>query len=1366
MKKVFLAIVFIFLLIHSFYAQEMQFKHITSEDGLLSNHVDAIVQDSDGFMWFGTMRGLCRYDGYTFLNFTHSITDSLSLSNNNITSIVEDKDKNLWIGTLNGLNMIERETYQVRRLDSVLKDFKKPLHIHSLMIDDEDKLWIGTNYSGLLMLNLNTFEIINYRHSDQDTSSIISNTVFSVVRRNERDLLIATNNGLDLFDPSTQTFKHILPDYDVRSLSYYPDSSVFVGIMARGNYYYKLSPDNQLEKKQLPVEFSSKQLLFMADSDGNQWTSIRDNGLIFHDDSKNIDHKLLYDKSNETGINSNAILSFYEDRLGNIWIGTFDAGINVWEKGSKGFIHVKDNNLPSGLQNNRVRSMYVDSDGDIWIGTKVNGSLGKFDRDKLTFTHYRHDPNDPHSLSNDFIFCITEDRPGYLWVGTNNGLNLFEKSTGKTKQVLKEHVNPDMITPDKIRSESIKDLLKDGDSLYIGHAQGMDIYDTKRKTFIHFTQSDEPNSLTDRRVNVIFRDSQDYIWIGTMNGLNRFNKKNGEMRQYLSDPTDSTSISESIIQCIHEDKNGNLWIGTSLGINLFNREDNSFTSFTTQDGLPANSISGILEDDHGNLWISTNKGLSKFNPSDTTFINYNVYDGLQANEFGSHAFCKTKNGEMLFGGNNGFNIFHPDSITENTNIPNVVLTNFKLNNKDVPVNSPGSPLKKHITRTEEITLTHKQSVMTFEYVALNFTSPENNQYAYMMEGFEDEWNYVGSRKGATYTNLDPGDYIFRVKGSNNDGLWNEEGVSLKIEVLPAPWKTWWAYLIYCVILLSMFWAWIKYYTKMVKDEKEHELDQQKLQFFVNVSHEFRTPLTLILNPIDRIISSYRDPEEVKDSAITIQRSARRLLSLVNQLLDFRKLELGKESMQMVKTDIIKFTKDIYILFKDLANEKEIQFQFLSPQKRLTALFDVDKFEKIITNLLSNAIKFTDPGGSVTLFISKTKQSALLKKDKIKEVLEIRVIDTGKGFKKKQLPSVFDRFLHVDNPRTGTGIGLNYTKYLVELHGGIIKVESEYQKGSTFIIHLPLEYRAKKFHQSTIKLEDISDVKPNMNSIHALDYEIATGNHVTRTETRYAYEDTENENRPLILIVEDKRELRIHLKKELEQTYKIREASNGAKGLEIVNKYYPDVIISDVMMPKMDGFEMCTMIKSEVETCHIPIILLTARALDVDMAKGYKTGADAYIPKPFSMDVLKARIINLLESRKRLRNKFTSIGGLLPSSEITSNTLDEAFLDNITTIVLKNISNPDFNQDRLLQELGCSKSHLYRKINVLTGTSPSIFIRTIRLKYASELLIKGNKSIKEIAYLAGFNSATYFGTTFRELYGVAPVEYADHVISNS
>jgi len=814
---------------------------------------------------------------------------------------------------------------------------------------------------------------------------------------------------------------------------------------------------------------------------------------------------------------------------------------------------------------------------------------------------------------------------------------------------------------------------------------------------------------------------------------------------------DSNSISSNIIQCIHEDQNQKLWIGTIMGLNLMNRETNTFTSFSTQDGLPGNSINAIQEDEEGNLWISTNNGIAKFNTQNFTSKNYTKEDGLQGNEFSSYVSCKTKEGEILFGGDNGFTIFKPQDIQDNKTLPKVVITDFKLFNQPVVINGEGSPLTQHISQTKEITLTHKQSVFSFEFVALSNVSPEKNHYAYMLEGFDDDWNEVGKKRDASYTNLNAGTYYFKVRASNNDGFLSEEGAQLKITILPPPWLSWWAYSFYVLLIIGLLLSVWLYTIKRIKEGEEHKKNEQNLRFFMNVSHEFRTPLTLILHPLNKLLSF--DNPEVQAAAKTIQLSSSKLLNLVNQLLDYRRMDLGKRPLKAVKTDIVAFTKNIFTLFTGLGEVKNIKFRFVCQAPEIEVWFDVDKYEKILNNLLSNAIKFTPAGGEVEVSIAK-----LTSKGHTNEV-EIRVKDSGIGLDAKQAKHVFERFYSDDKSKTGTGIGLNYTKSLVELHKGKIFVESTLSVGSTFIVRLPLGASHLKKRKSDDEVFNLDNFQHQMHQLDALKYDIQT----TDEEDVHISEGEESTNRrkskkPLLLIVEDNKKLRTQLREQLARTYTVSEAINGLKGWEMALKTIPDLIISDVMMPEMDGIELCQKLKNTSRTSHIPVILLTAQSTDSHKIQGYDSGADQYISKPFNYEVLESRIKSLLIQRKRLHNIFRKQIEVTPS-DITATTIDEQMIQKALDFVEKHISNSELSVEDLSAELQVTRGHLYRKLMSITGKSPSDFIRSIRLKRAAQLLRSSRLTVSEIAYKVGFSNPKYFSKCFKVEFDLTPSKYA-------
>ncbi|MDP4209368.1 MAG: two-component regulator propeller domain-containing protein [Bacteroidota bacterium] len=1357
---------FILLIIATFttsvFAQQNgYFKHITYEEGLPSNYVEAIIQDHDGFVWIGSSEGLCRYDGYSFLNLINSPSDSTSLIDNGITCLVEDKNHNLWVGTRRGITYLDLNTYKFKRYSTKFKDGIGTNYITSMCLIDEKRMFVGTMLKGAYIFNLETGKITRFTSDPEKNNTLADNRINFVIKDRKQNIWLATEKGLDKLMPTTSKIIHILKGERIQNLSLDTEGN----IAATTDYFlYTINPvsNNVVNQERFISESQYKLRQTFFDSNGGRWIAVTGQGLLFTKKGDKTITRFVYDKYAQDGLSTKSPMTIYEDHIGNIWIGTFDGGVNVLDKYRKPFVRVNCNFLSNGLQSNHVRCIYQDRDGEIWIGTKSDGMLSRFDRKTCTFTHYKHNPSDPYSLNDDAVFSIVDAKPGYLWIGTSSGgLNLFEKRTGKFVALKHSDQNPQGLL-----SNVIMTLLNDKEgNLWIGHNNaGIDVYNATKKIFTHYVSSSNPRSLTDNRIRVVYMDSGGDIWVGTMAGLNRYDRNTHTFERYVNSSSDKASISDNYILSIYEDKNRNLWVGTPNGLNLMDRNKKTFIVFNKKNGFPANSARGILDDKKGNLWISTDKGIVWFDPKKKIFRVFTKDDGLLSNELALYTQFKTKNGEMFFGSEHGFNIFDPEKITDNRNFPNVVLTNFLLFNQVITGDSANSPLKNHISRTKELTLNYKQSVFTLEFAALNFTSSEKNQYAYKMEGFDKDWNYIGNKRSATYTNLPAGKYIFRVKASNNDGVWNETGTSLVINILPPPWKTWWAYCIYLGVLIYGFGLLRNFSVKRIHEKKERELDQLKLSLFVNVSHEFRTPLTLMLHPLDKIQQT-DNLDEIRNSAHTVQQSAWKLLNLVNQLLDFRKIDLGKSLLRVKKVDIVHLSEQSSRIFEDLAQTKNISLSFVSSQPELQLWVDVDKYEKILTNLLSNALKFTNNGGQITVSITKVakeKPQNILrfwKAGGIVDYAEVRVTDTGIGLTREEVNSIFERFYQVDQSKPGTGIGLNYVKSLVELHEGEILIESEYQKGSTFIVRLPLGDRILKM--GNVKV--VSDLEQGYGLSHltkeALLYDL--GN-IDQYPIEFADESVEKTpSKQVVLVVEDNKTLRKQICEELESLYLVKEAINGLDGLEKTRKYIPDLIVSDIMMPEMDGIEMCRQIKSSLDVCHIPIIMLTAKGAMENKIEGFETGADEYLSKPFNMQLLKVRISNLIRSRLQLREKYSASKVLAPAREFTTNNLDEVFLEKATKIVIENVEDPDFSISQLREKLGMSKTNLFTKLQVITGQNPSAFVRTIRLKYAAELLLQKDSTIKDVCYRCGFNSSTYFIRSFKEQYGYTPGEYIEN-----
>jgi signal transduction histidine kinase/ligand-binding sensor domain-containing protein/CheY-like chemotaxis protein/AraC-like DNA-binding protein len=1392
MKKIAISVLFL-LLCSLVYAQHtnLKFENLSTIDGLSSSTCVEIFQDSDGFLWFGTIDGLNKYDGYDFTVYRSVINDPYSISSNRISTIAGDKQGRLWIGTSNGLNVFDKNTEKFFRINtnpdnpnSISSDL-----IYGLLFDEaKNTLWIATKrgvsklaLDGIDLSHPEDLKFIRYANNKSDPETLDNNEATSILKDNEHTIWVGTaGKSLNRYDPKTDKFKRVpITISNPYEMDHIPK---VILIDHEGDFWIGNNLSGLIVWDRQKNTFSVRSLLTKSvpvfqiyqDKKGMIWFATDGHGIYFLDKTKGIVDHIVHNPSDPFSISNNQPSRILEDKSGIIWIATYNTGVNklALSKSAFGhFFHQPGN--PNSLSHKIAQSIIEDNAGRIWIGTD-GGGLNLFDEKTNSFTHFKNVPGDPTSLSGDKIVYVCEGHDA-IWICTwDGGLNKLNPATKKFTRYKHNAADPFSIRQNSVWC-AVEDKLH---RLWIGtQSAGLNLFDPATQRFYQYANNpQDPGSLVNNFVVSLFIDSKNRLFAGTGTGLSMvdLNAMQSTFPEKLSFRNfKEKSLLGNRINYITEDRSGNIWVGSDLGLNKLSGSLKLLATYTTIDGLPNNLITAIKEDDLGNLWLTTKSGLSRLDPLTSKFQNFNTHDGLQGMEFQSKSIDKAKDGRILIGGINGFNIFHPERILADSAKPPLLLTDFKIFHKSVKAYDTINKrviLKESIFKTKAITLRYDEDYISFEFLALSYDNPEKNRYAYRMAGLDKDWNYVGNKRSASYSNLAPGDYTFEVMASN-DGTWDDNRIALAISILPPPWKTWWAYSLYTIIIAVLVWTGMRYYTRRVREEKEHELDQMKLMFFINVSHEFRTPLTLILNPIDKILSAFANPEEVKASALTIQRSARRLLNLVNQLLDFRKTDLGKAPLETVHADIVQFSRDIFLLFNDLAEVKKIDFRFESNTEALKTWFDPDKIEKILTNLLSNAIKFTDQNGVVVLSVNKVSQPekknlrGIVSARNVKEYVELKVSDSGIGLKKEQLKHVFERFFHVDNSKTGTGIGLHFTKTLVELHHGEITVDSEYGKGSTFTVSIPLH--EKRNRPGKDQASSLDKHNFDANAIKAIEYELAINGGVD--EEAVPEGNTENgvERKPVVLIVEDNKELRVHLKNELRNHFKVREAVNGVDGFEKILKYYPDIVISDIMMPEMDGFELCRKVKTEIETCHIPVVLLTARSLEEDKIEGYKTGADEYLPKPFNIHVLKARLKNLLESRQRLKEKFMSTGGVLVAKEVTTNTLDEAFLEKVTKVIIENISDPDFSLENLLEKVGISRSHFFRKINSLTGQNPSNFIRTVRLKYAAGLLLQKQHSIKEISYMAGFNSSAYFSKTFRELFGKTPQQYIeDHLPEKS
>ena len=1210
-------ILFLLLLVQFLYSQSsnIAYKHLSVEQGLSYGFVSCILQDSKGFIWISTQDGLNKYDGYKFTIYRHNPEDLNSLSSHRIWTIHEDKSGEIWIGTLGGgLNKFDQDKEQFISYMHNPNDLNSLSHnsVISIFEDNSGNLWVGTVNGGLNKFNPKNKQFVRYMHDPDNSNSLSNNFVTSISGTNSNIIWIGTwGGGLNKFNPSTEQFTNYLHSPNnpnslssniIFSILNDRSGVLWIGSWGGGLNRFNLHTEqftSYQHNPKNPKSLSNNDVWYIyEDSPGLLWIGTG-GGLNKLNLNQGEFIRYQHNSNDPNSLSHNEIKGIFRDKSGVLWIGTNGGGLNKFGPGKERFTHYRHiPNNSNSLNNNNVWPIYEDKSGVLWIGT-IGGGLNKFDRKTQQFTHYLNDCDDSNSLSHNSVMSIFEDRTGILWIGTvNGGLNKFDHENMNFTHYVNDFKNPNSLSHNFV-TEIYED---NSNTLWIGTwGGGLNKLDRSKEEFTHYKY--DPNnslSLADNIIWSIYEDRLGMLWIGTeTGGLNKLDRGKEEFKHYKQDTNNPHSLSSNTVYSIYEDNSGNLWIGTSSGLNILDRKTEQFTHYTVKDGLPNNMINGILEDKNGNLWLSTNKGLSRFNPKTKIFRNYNALDGLQSDEFHFHANFKAKNGEMFFGGINGFNGFYPDSIKDNPHVPPVVLTDFQIFNKSI---RPGakSPLKKSILVTDKIVLSSDQSVFSFEFAALDYREPTKNKYAYQMEGVDPEWVFTdASRRFATYTNLDPGKYIFRVKGSNNDGIWNEEGTSLRIMVTPPWWRTNWAYVLYLVVfgsLVFMIWQFqmnrlkIKHELELehVHAEKLEEVDRMKSRFFANISHEFRTPLTLIQGPVRQILSG-EFSGNLKEQCKMILRNSGRLLELINQLLDLSKLESGQIELQVAKTDISQMIKGLVQSFSTLAGRKKITLKPNIKDKSISGYIDRDKLEKIVNNLFSNALKFTPEGGEVEVALSLRgvhqngddvaipKKIASLnssaRNDDDNGFIQISISNTGVGIPADQLDKIFDRFYQLNESgnqgHMGSGIGLALTKELVEAHHGEIQVQSNYNekqppespfsKGdlflTTFTVILPV---AKEIYSNDEIVGTDNETSPLEKGGRGLSNEVDTTISLLQKEEHPPQSlpkgRSAHRRDSLLLIVEDNPDVTSYICSFMEKDYQILAAENGVLGLKTAVRF--------------------------------------------------------------------------------------------------------------------------------------------------------------------------------------------------------------------
>ncbi len=1381
-------------------SQQIYFDHITTEDGLSQSDINSIYQDREGFMWFGTHDGLNKYDGYNFSVFKPDKDQPGNISSNLIFAITGDNDGNLWIGTTgSGLNFFDRSSGKFTNYKHE-KGNKQSLsndYVNSLYIDKKNRLWIGT-IKGLNMIDLTkkNDSIIFQRFSlEQEslTPSWEGNSINVVYQDSSDQLWVGGKGGLYKLSRDNQGDRYFklvndqigLPGVSVQSITEDKSGKLLVGTV-RGLYCQ--SKNNELSGLQKISNLPAVEVL--VDNQNNIWCGTY-YGLQYYDNQPTSDLPVLkdifkYDLQNPNSITKNVIKSLFLDKTGIVWVGTNGGGINKFDPERKQFKQVRKTVDPNSLSYDKIRSMYEDSNGYVWIGTE-GGGLNMLSSDANNGQYNEFVNFDRISKA----FAITEVQnkgKKTLFIGVENVPGLLSLDITNTNTIDQSKAKPiEDVT------SSVFALLEDYDkNLWIGTYGGGIFRWLKNKNAEGYIKDvilehpSNPNSLSSNIIRNVFQDRNKNLWFATANGLCKLTpeeatKEYPEFKVYKNIPNDPTSLSHNYILEIYESKAGDLWIGTfGGGLNKYipssDGLEEKFISYTEKNGLPNNVIKGILEDEKGNLWLSTNKGLSQFSPNTEYFKNYDANDGLQDNEFQELACLHRNNGEMLFGGINGFNAFYPENIKENTFASETVITDFRVSNQPVRLGEEINGrvlLTEPINEAEEIKLKYRENSFSFEFAALHYSEPRKNKFAYKLEGFDENWVYTrADKRFATYTNIAPGNYILKVKTSNNDGLWDKTPIQLKLTVVPPFWKTNIAYLFYGLLGISLivgFWRSTvsrtnrkhQYHIDSIEQEKQEEIQRMKLEFFTNISHEFRTPLTLIKGPLEYLQrnSSKLSSEVLQEQYNLMHKNTDYLLRLVNQLLDFRKMNQGKMRLVVRPGNVLDFIKEVGEPFQFLARKKNINFRIHSATPSLESWFDHEAMEKIINNLLSNAFKFAPQDGDISILIAVDNAKKI---DDTNETnanfqghLVLEVKDSGPGISKNKVETIFERFYVAKdkfkrNPE-GVGIGLSFVKKLVELHQGNIEVKSAKGEGSNFIVKLPIEKAAYE-NIPEISCKEVTESDFLMRSSEAESLAIGINDEIEDQSLSKS-----RSKLPVLLVVDDNADIRTFIKQALSEKYTVHEAENGKHGLEMAIKHIPNIIITDVLMPVMDGIKFCKNLKLSKETSHIPVLMLTAKSSQESEVQGLKMGADDYIRKPFDMELLELKLVNITKQRDELRKLFNRKVTLQPQ-EVTVTSADERFLQKAIEIVEKHMMNTDFNVEMLVKEMSLSRSNLYLKFKELTGLSSSEFIRNIRLKRAMQLLEQSDMSVKEIMYMTGFNTASYFSKCFKKQFGVVPSEY--------
>ncbi|WP_455584279.1 hybrid sensor histidine kinase/response regulator transcription factor [Bacteroides sp.] len=1346
---------------------DIQINRLDRSDGLSNSNVLSIEQDSFGFIWIATESGLNRFDGKSFVSYKHNRLQPHSLACNAINKLLIDDEGHLWIATTHeGLDRYNHETDDFTHYFPTGEegDISGPA-ITDLSLSHNGNIWVATYYNGLNLFDKKQNKFVHYDVDENNPNSIREDIILKVYEDKQKQLWVGyRTKGLSVFDFGANKATHFIHDpSDPHSLP----SNVVLAILQdrydniwvgteKGLSLYNRSTKSFINFSHDPKNpkslISDKVMAIYEMADGKIWVGTENGGISILDISfpilnqDKIEFQNIYSGDSKEMLNHNSVYSLFQDCYGNVWVGTFGGGINFISKYPDFFSkleYIPYSNHKHSLNYRIPWGICEAPDGKIWIGTDggginvLNTVTGEVEVIKAS----------PQTIGDNAVLCALTDSRGRMWFGTyRGGVSYYDSSSGKFKQFI-HHPKDSSSLP----SMDVRTVFEDRNGrILIGTMDGLCLFNPTTETFHTYTAKD---GLVGNNCRTIAEDKNGNYWIGHHGGATLLNKDLSVKERFYSDRDNEKSLLSENVYTIYKDKKDRIWLGTENGLSYRDEQKNAFIHYTTNEGLEDNAVRAITEDENGFLWLSTNSGISRFDPSSGHFNNYNYKDGVPLGEFMDNSCLRSRSGLIYFGSRNGLCYFSPNHLLERIEAPSVSFTRFDLFNEPLLPDMKGT-LKKNIVYADKVKLDHNQNVFSIHYSVTNFALQKKTVFRYKMEGMDTQWIEDREHGFASYKNIPPGRYTFKVEASVDNQDWSEKAAVLDIEILPPVWLRWWMKLLYLLLSLTLIVYLYRVYrnrTVLKRNlliEKLHlkeveELNKEKLQFFTNISHDIKTPLTLIISPIEDLLKIELTPE-INKKLNLVYHNANLLLKLFNRLLDFRKIENGHSKLYLTRGNIISTVQDVCVSYKELKQNDSIKFVYSSEVDKRVIWYDREKVFSIVDNLISNAFKYTTEG-LISVSVRETKKAE-------KEYVEIEVKDTGIGLTEKERECIYDRFYQVKNMSvaTGTGIGLSLVKNFVALHQGEIYLDSTKGVGSCFRITISCSL------SPDMGDPDLTDNPSEMEE------ELLEEAPVDRLTEELMM------NKKILLVVDDNKDIREYVQSCFENEFRVLSADNGMAALAIIQQELPDIVISDVMMEGMDGNELCRSVKNNEATSHIPVILLTARTSMSDKQEGYDAGADSYVTKPFSSELLVTRVHNILQTRQKMTDYISKsfFNAQSPEQQERADAVKQnKLIKELIQLVEENMADERVDIEFLSSQLCLSHSSLFRKVKALTGLSINEFVRGIRMQKAKEFLLSGDYSVSEVAFKVGINSMRYFRQCFKEHYGVTPTDFIKNNLSS-